>query len=200
VKAERVKHPEPEGSADADPQDTASTTDLAASLAAITAERDQLAAEKAELNDRTLRTQAEFQNLRRRVDKERAEFHEYAATEAVRALLPILDDFGRALKVEHAGSEYTKGIELIYQRLSESLKKLGLEPIISVGQPFDPNIHHAVEKQETEDAPEGTVLEDYQRGYNFKGRLLRPAMVKVAVGPPADQSKPADRTKQSQTE
>lgn len=194
MKAERVKHPEPEGSSDADPQDTASTTDLAASLAAITAERDQLAAEKAELNDRTLRTQAEFQNLRRRVDKERAEFHEYAATEAVRALLPILDDFGRALKVEHAGSEYTKGIELIYQRLVESLKKLGLEPIISVGQPFDPNMHHAVEKQETEDAPDGTVLEDYQRGYNFKGRLLRPAMVKVAVGPPADQ------TKQAQTE
>ena len=74
-------------------------------------------------------------------------------------------------------------MELIYQRLVDSLKKLGLEPIVSVGEAFDPHVHHAVEKHETEDAPDGTVLEDYQRGYNFKGRLLRPAMVKVAVTP-----------------
>jgi molecular chaperone GrpE len=181
VSAERVKRPEAEAApgTEAEIQDP----DVTALLAAITEERDRLAAEKAELHDRNLRTQAEFQNLRRRVEKERVEFHEYAAAEAVRALLPILDDFERALKLEHAKSDYAKGMELIHQRLVESLKKLGLEPIVSVGEVFNPHVHNAVEKHETEDAPDGTVLEDYQRGYNFKGRLLRPAMVKVAVEP-----------------
>jgi molecular chaperone GrpE len=149
----------------------------------LEAERDQLAAEKAALHDLYLRGQAEFQNFRKRVEKERIEFAEYASTEAVRALLPILDDFERALKVESADKEFTKGMELIYQRLYESLKKLGLEPIVSTGQPFDPHIHHAVEMVETDDAADHTVLDEYQRGYNFKGRLLRPAMVKVAVEP-----------------
>jgi molecular chaperone GrpE len=153
------------------------------------AERDQLAAEKAELQDRLLRAQAEFQNFRRRVEKERLELLAYASTEAVRALLPVLDDFERALKVETPGqepaNEYVKGIELIYQRLYEALKKLGLEPIVSTGQPFDPHIHHAVEMVETEVAADHTVLDEFQRGYNFKGRLLRPAMVKVAVTPPS---------------
>lgn len=163
--------------------------DQAALLAQITEERDKLAAEKAELHDRNLRTQAEFQNLRRRVEKERVDFHAYAAEEAVRSLLPVLDDFQRALKVEHANSDFAKGMDLIYQRLFEALKKLGLEPIVSMGEPFDPHVHHAVEKHETADAPEGVVLEDYQRGYNFKGRLLRPAMVKVAVAPSGNPAK-----------
>jgi molecular chaperone GrpE len=152
-------------------------------IAALTAERDQLAAEKAELQDRFLRSQAEFQNSRKRAEKERAEFAEYASTEAVRALLPILDDFERAIKTESSDREFSKGMSLIYQRFYDSLKKLGLEPIVSTGQPFDPHVHHAVEMVETEEAPDHTVLEEYQRGYNFKGRLLRPAMVKVAVEP-----------------
>ena len=152
-------------------------------LDAITAERDRLAAEKAELHDLVLRGQAEFQNFRKRVERERAEFAEYSSTEAVRALLPIIDDFERALKVESADREFSKGMHLILQRLYESLKKLGLEPLASAGQPFDPHIHHAVEMVETSDAPDHTILDEYQRGYNFKGRLLRPAMVKVAVQP-----------------
>ena len=152
-------------------------------VAALTAERDQLAAEKAELQDRFLRSQAEFQNSRKRADKERVEFAEYASTEAVRALLPILDDFERATKTESSDREYSKGMEMIYQRFYDSLKKLGLEPIVSAGQPFDPHIHHAVEMVETDEAADHTVLDEYQRGYNFKGRLLRPAMVKVAVEP-----------------
>src|SRR4029078_12809880 len=150
-------------------------------IAAVAAERDQLAAEKAELQDRFLRAQAEFQNSRKRAEKERVEFAEYASTEAVRALLPILDDFERALKTESSDKEYSKGMEMIYQRFYDSLKKLGLEPIVSTGQPFDPHVHHAVEMVETEDAADHTVLDEYQRGYNFKNRLLRPAMVKVAV-------------------
>lgn len=166
------------------PQNTANAADCAAdALAAVTSERDQLAAEKADLQDRYLRLQAEFQNARRRAEKDRAEFVEYAATEAVRALLPIVDDFERALKVEVTGKEYAKGMELIYQRLFESLKKLGLEPIASAGLAFDPHVHHAVEMVESEEAADNTVIDEYQRGYNFKGRLLRPAMVRVAVVP-----------------
>ncbi|MEQ1948968.1 MAG: nucleotide exchange factor GrpE [Bryobacteraceae bacterium] len=152
-------------------------------LAALAAERDAFASEAADLKDRLLRGQAEFQNFRKRAEKEKIEFSEYASTEAVRALLPIVDDFERALKVESADQEFSRGIKLIYQRLFESLKKLGLEPMDSKGQPFDPNIHHAVEMVETADAADHTILDDYQRGYNFKGRLLRPAMVKVAVEP-----------------
>src|ERR1051326_3462975 len=131
-------------------------------IAAVTAERDRLAAEKAELQDRFLRSQAEFQNSRKRADKERAEFAEYASTEAVRALLPILDDFERAVKTESSDKEYSKGMEMIYQRLYDSLKKLGLEPIVSTGQPFDPHIHHAVEMVETEEAADHTVLDEFQ--------------------------------------
>ena len=171
------------GAEDGAPKDEARLNESPDLLTAVTAERDQLAMEKADLQDRYLRLQAEFQNARRRAEKDRGEFAEYAATEAVRALLPIVDDFERALKSESAGKEYAKGMELIYQRLFESLKKLGLEPMESAGQPFDPHMHHAVEMVESEDKPDHTVLEEYQRGYNFKGRLLRPAMVRVAVEP-----------------
>ena len=166
-----------------DGQDTAPEIDPPEALAAVTEERDRLAAEKTEMHDRYLRAQAEFQNLRRRVEKERVEFHEYAAMEVVRGLLPILDDFERALKTEHVNSDYAKGMEMIYQRFSEALKKTGLEPIESVGQTFDPHVHEAVERVETGEAPDGAVLDEHRRGYNFKGRLLRPAWVKVAVAP-----------------
>ncbi len=152
--------------------ETTSTPDLAT-----------LEAEKAELHDRLLRTQAEFQNLRRRVEKEKLEFSEYASMEAVRALLPVLDDFERALKSSCNDDEYVKGMQLIHQRFTAQLEKLGLEPMNAEGQPFDPHAHHAVEMVETAEAEDQTVLGEFQRGYNFKGRLLRPAMVKVAVTP-----------------
>lgn len=173
-------------SADSTPQatDTAQADPPELSpLEAVTAERDRLEAEKAELKDRFLRAQAEFQNSRRRAERERMEFAEYAGMEAVRALLPILDDFERALQTETADLEYAKGMELIEQRFAAALQKLGLEPIESQGQTFDPHVHHAVEMVETEAAPDQTILAEFQRGYNFKGRLLRAAMVKVAVRP-----------------
>ena len=173
---------------DANPEvnDDRADVDPPGSLEAVTAERDRLAAENAELQNRCLRALAEFQNLRKRVDKDRLEFSEYASMEAVRTLLPIIDDFERALQTETSDKIYAQGLELIRQRLFEALKKLGLEPIVAQGEPFDPHIHHAVEMVETEDAPDHTVLAEFQRGYNFKGRLLRPAMVKVAVEPKRD--------------
>jgi molecular chaperone GrpE len=150
-------------------------------LEAVTAERDRLIEEKNELTDRLLRRQAEFDNFRRRAERDRADVLEFANTETVRSILPILDDFERALKVEGTGKEYARGMELIYQRLSDALKKLGLEPISAKGLKFDPNLHHAVDMLETDDVDDHTVLDEYQPGYNFRGRLLRPAMVKVAV-------------------
>jgi molecular chaperone GrpE len=151
--------------------------------AALTAERDRLAAEKADLKDRLLRTLAEFDNVRRRAERDRSEYVQFAAMEMVRDLIPILDDFRRAMKVETADKEYAKGIELIDQRLFEVLKKAGLEPIEAAGKPFDPNLHQAVDRVQSDKYPDQTVLEEYQSGYNFKGKLLRPAMVKVAVKP-----------------
>jgi molecular chaperone GrpE len=152
-----------------------------AALDALTAERDRLAEEKSDLTDRLLRRQAEFDNFRRRAEREKADVLEYANTETVRAILPILDDFERALKVECTGKEYARGMELIYQRLLDGLKKLGLEPISAKGLKFDPNVHHAVDMVETDEVEDHTVLDEYQQGYNFRGRPLRPAMVKVAV-------------------
>jgi molecular chaperone GrpE len=147
----------------------------------IALEREQWIAERAALNDRLLRAHSDFQNLRRRTDQQRIEVYDSATAEALRALLPVVDDFERALRAEAADKRYVAGIELIYNRFAETLKKLGLEPMDSKGQAFDPQIHHAVDMVETEEAPDHTILEEYERGYNFKGRLLRPAMVKVAV-------------------
>ena len=163
--------------------DPVPTETLEGQLAAVSAERDRLAGEKHELHDRLLRAHAEFDNARRRAERERSDFLQFSAMELVRDILPVLDDFERALKVPTAGREYAKGIELIYQRLFDALKKLGLEPIESEGKPFDPNLHQAVERVETEEAADQTVLGEFQRGYNFKGKLLRPAMVRVAVRP-----------------
>jgi molecular chaperone GrpE len=162
--------------------------DLQAQLAAVTEERDKLLNEKQELYDRLLRSQAEFDNARRRGERERSEFVQYAGLELIREILPVVDDFQRALQsgaglADGPAKDYLKGIELIYQRLVDRLKKVGLEPIESAGTLFDPNLHEAVERVETSDYPDQTVLAEFQRGYTFKGRLVRASMVKVAVHP-----------------
>ncbi|HXE10687.1 MAG TPA: nucleotide exchange factor GrpE [Bryobacteraceae bacterium] len=171
--AESQAPPEPEAS---------QTSESAQERPAHTnAEYEQLAKEKAELQELLQRRQAEFENFRRRVEREKAEVFEYASMDAVKSMLPILDDFERALKAESSDKEYARGTELIYQRFSDVLKKLGLEPISTRDSLFDPHLHHAVDMVETDEHPDHTILDEYQRGYYFKGRLLRPAMVKVAV-------------------
>jgi molecular chaperone GrpE len=151
--------------------------------AAVIAERDRLAAEAADLQSRLRYARAEFDNARRRAERERSEYLQFAAVDLVKDILPILDDFERALQVETADRNYAKGVELIYQRMSETLRKMGLEPIDTANRKFDPNLHQAVERVETEKAEDQSILAEFQRGYNFKGKLLRPAMVKVAVKP-----------------
>ncbi|HEX3682815.1 MAG TPA: nucleotide exchange factor GrpE [Bryobacteraceae bacterium] len=163
------------------PEERESTSSREGTTSLDAGDRDRLAKEKSELQELLQRRQAEFENYRRRVERERSELFEYAATDTVKALLPILDDFERALKVETADKEYARGMELIYNRLFESLRKLGLEPLSTEGTLFNPHEHHAVDMVDTKEHPDQTILEEYQRGYKFKGRLLRPAMLKVAV-------------------
>jgi molecular chaperone GrpE len=162
-------------------EESLASAELAESFESIAAERDQLLTDKSDLQNALLRHAAEFDNFRKRNERERADLCEYAAADAVKALLPVLDDFERALKVHTKDTDYAKGIALIYQRMFEVLAKLGLQPIEAEGQPFDPNIHHAIEMVESEEHEDQTVLAELLRGYTFKGRLLRASMVKVAV-------------------
>ena len=145
------------------------------------AERDQAIAEKAELLDRLRRAQAEFENARKRLQREQEETREYAAMSIIEALLPVVDDFDRALEAEAVDPEYLKGLELIRDRIVEVFQRAGLEPVTAVGQ-FDPHYHMAVDRAVAEtDEEDQQILEVYRKGYRFKERLLRPAMVKVAV-------------------
>ncbi len=163
--------------------ETVDAADSAVLLASVTAERDQAVRERGEYYDRLLRVSADFDNFRRRSQRERAEFLEFAGMETVRELLPVLDDLERAVKLETADKSYARGIELIYSRMLDTLVRAGLEPLSIEGAKFDPHVHHAVERVPTDEVEEGTILGEHQRGYNFRGRLLRPAMVKVAVKP-----------------
>lgn len=153
----------------------------AAASSELQQELDQLRAERDELKDLVQRSRAEFDNYRRRVEREKAEMVDHGASDAVRQVLAVVDDFDRALKVETQDKEYARGIEMIHQRFTETLKKLGLTPIEALGQTFDPNVHYAVEMSPTDEAADQTILAEYQKGFYFKGKLLRPAMVKVAV-------------------
>ena len=166
-------------------EDTAqSGVELVETPESIALERDRLAGEKTELQNALLRLAAEFDNSRKRIERERAELIEYASADALKALLPVVDDFERALKNHAAlhgkGAEFVKGIELIYQRMVDVLTKLGLQPIEAQSKVFDPNLHHAIEMVHDEQYEEPTVIDELQRGYTLKGRLLRPSMVRVA--------------------
>lgn len=144
----------------------------------------KLTEENASLFDQLLRKQAEFENFRKRTEKEKAEFTRYANFEIARELLPVLDGFERALKVEavEAVDGFKKGMELVYKQLLDALQKAGLKPIEAVGHKFDPHFHQAVVHEERHDVEENIVIEEFRRGYLFQGRLLRAAMVKVATG------------------
>jgi molecular chaperone GrpE len=133
------------------------------------------------LQDRLLRQVAEFDNYRKRIDRERKESAEYAAADVLQDILPILDDFERALQVDAPGSEpYRQGLEIIHRALLDLLRKRGVTAIDTVGTDFDPHIHQAVSYEDAPDKRDGEVIEEFRRGYRLGDRLLRPAMVKVA--------------------
>ena len=145
-------------------------------------EADALRRERDALQDRLLRTAAEFDNYRKRMDKERRDLSEYAASDIVMQFLPILDNFERALEAPSASDPegFRKGIELIHKQMLDVLKRRGVKPIEALGADFDPNMHEAVIHEASDTHREGEVMQELQRGYMLGERLLRPAMVKVA--------------------
>jgi molecular chaperone GrpE len=150
----------------------------------VAAGDDALQRENQDLKNRYLRTLADFDNLRKRTEREKADFFRYATSAVLKDLLPILDNFDRALEHSDADDEFHKGVELIYKQLYDVLYRNGLRPIDEVGVHFDPNIHEAVVREEDATVPSHTVTMILQKGYFLHDRLLRPAMVKVAVGGP----------------
>src|SRR5580658_8748466 len=151
-----------------------------ASDAGAASETEKLKAERDALLDRLARLQAEFDNARKRAVREQQDFREFAAADAIKNFLPILDSFERALKAGGDATDFRDGVELIYRQFQDALQKAGVQPIVALGQPFDPRIHEAIEMVDTTEVADQHVLEELQRGYKYKERLLRPAMVRVA--------------------
>ena len=145
----------------------------------------KLLIEKQELMDTLVRRQADFENYRKRVEKERHQERHRGAESLVEHILPVLDAFDRALagSAEGANTEYQKGFELIRRQLWDALAKQGLKRIESVGKEFNPHFHHAIETVETSEHADGVVIDELQPGYLFHERVLRPAMVRVASAP-----------------
>jgi len=143
---------------------------------------DDLRRERDDFQDRYLRKTAEFDNYRKRIDRERREQADQAVVNLLQDVLLIVDDFDRALTVDAGGETdaYRKGVELIYQKLSDLLRKRGVKAFDSLGADFDPNVHQAVVHESSPDHREGEVIGEMQKGYMMGDRLLRPAMVKVA--------------------
>lgn len=149
------------------------------------AQLKKLAAEMDDLRQTLLRRQADFDNYRKRIEKERAEDSKRSTARVVESLIPIVDGFEHALAAhkddEYAG--YRKGFELIYKQLLDQLGRLGVERVEPLLKPFDPHMHQAVDRTETTEHADGIILEVFQPAYVFHGRVLRPAMVRVAVHP-----------------
>lgn len=174
---------EPEGEVKA--EEARTETDLGGSD--LQNQIDALTQDKALLYDQLLRRQAEFENYRRRMEREKSELAGRARADVVLELLPVYDNFERALSSLEKSSvdaqALRQGVELIHKQLKDALTKLGLQPIESVGQTFDPHLHEAVTIEPTDEHEENTVIEEFQRGYKLGDRLLRPAQVKVARSP-----------------
>lgn len=147
------------------------------------ADFEKLKAERDQLLDRLARLQAEFENARKRTERERAEFRDYATGSVVEQFLPVLDHFELALKATGSVEQLRSGVELIVKQMGEVLRQLQVTPVPAVGEPFDPRVHEALGTVERDDIPDHHVAEEIRRGYRLRERLLRPAMVRVASNP-----------------
>jgi molecular chaperone GrpE len=152
----------------------------AASAAQGDSELGKLRAERDSLVDRLARLQAEFENARKRTAREQQDFRDYALSDALKTLLPVVDSFDLALQNSSEKSDLRNGIELINKQLHDALAKLGLRQIPAKGELFDPRFHEAIEMVDTNEVADQVVVDELQRGYKVKDRLLRPAMVRVA--------------------
>lgn len=180
---EAAATPQPEVETDADANASLKT--------GATSEVQKLLAEKQELMNTLVRRQADFENYRKRIEKERHADRHRGVEAFVEQLLPVLDAFDLALSADSGGAEgeYLKGFELIRRQLWDVISKQGVKRIEAVGKEFDPHLHHAIDRVETNEHPEGTIVAEHQPGYMFHDRVLRPAMVRVA----AEHAKPAHK-------
>ena len=147
-------------------------------------EIELLKKERDSLYDRLLRKQAEFENYRKRIDREKSEFVQFASADLMKELLNALDSFELALKkaaTQSGGQNLLRGFELIYKQIEDTLGRFGLKPIEAKGKKFDPHFHQAVSTEATDEVEENTVMDEMRKGYLLNGRLLRPAMVSVAA-------------------
>ena len=157
--------------------DDESNVPASGDITGLTLERD-------DFKDRLLRMTAEFDNYRKRVDRERRELSEAAAADLIRDLRPLIDDLERAIAASHTHATtddaLLRGVELTHRQLLDQLRRRGVEPIVAVGQMFDPELHESVAAERAAGKPDGEILEEFRRGYRVAGRLLRASMVKVA--------------------
>jgi len=167
---------------------------MAADAAATDAETAKLAADLDDLRQTLLRRQADFDNYRKRIEKERADDSKRATARVVEGLIPVIDGFEHALAAhrEKEYEVYRKGFELIYKQLLDNVSRMGVERVDPTGKVFDPHLHQAMDRLETTDHEDGTVVQTFQPGYVFNGRVLRPAMVRVAVNPTAASNRSAN--------
>jgi molecular chaperone GrpE len=166
-------------------EDQSDDAKLAADSAAADAEVTKLASDLSELRQTLMRRQADFDNYRKRIEKERAEDSKRATARVIDGLIPIIDGFEHALAAHREAEyeNYRKGFELIYKQLVDAVTRLGVERTDPLGKQFDPHLHQAMDRTETTTHEDGTILQVFQPGYIFHGRVLRPAMVRVAVLP-----------------
>ncbi|HKA23176.1 MAG TPA: nucleotide exchange factor GrpE [Blastocatellia bacterium] len=173
-----IEASDPEGVDESLPED---------STAKLQSQIDGLLAEKSALYDKLLRGQAEFENYRKRTERERAELYQHGRDDVLLQFLPVVDNFERALSSletsEGDAEALRHGVELIHKQFKDALSKFGLEAVEAVGQTFDPHVHEAVTTEATDKHKENTVIQEFQRGYRIGDRLLRPAKVKVASSP-----------------
>lgn len=184
VKAE----PKPEPAA-AEPAKTgdapaaASPTAVVETMTGLHEEYERLRAERDGLIDRLARLQAEFDNARKREQRERTDYRAFAVADAVEQFLPVLDNFRLALNSNGTAEQLRTGVELIAKQMDDVLRALNVTPVETVGQPFDPRVHEALESVERTDLPDHQVIDEIRRGYRIKERLLRPALVRISVNP-----------------
>ena len=169
---------EAEGDTEAQPADDAQENPADAMQQKI----DELTAGLKEKEERALRLQADFENFRRRTSKEKEELSAVIKQEILKDMLPLLDNFERAMAAETKDAEaFQKGVDMIYTQLQEVMKKNGLEPIETEGQKFDPNFHQAVMRVQNEDLEDDDIAQELQKGYMVEGRVIRPSMVQVVA-------------------
>jgi molecular chaperone GrpE len=168
-----------------DPEQSAEAQAVAADSAKADAEMAKLTSDLEELRQTLLRRQADFDNYRKRIERERFEDSKRTTARVIEGFIPVIDGFEHALAAHREAEyeNYRKGFELIYKQLLDTVTKLGAERIDPLGKTFDPHLHQAVDRVETKEHDDGTILQVFQPGYVFHGRVLRPAMVRVAVHP-----------------